>query len=59
MEGYELLLTDEIIVEHIKERRAAGQPVLVGTTSVERSEHLATLLKREGIPHNVLKCKAA
>jgi preprotein translocase subunit SecA len=48
---------DAAIVEHIKERRAAGQPVLVGTTSVERSEHLATLLKREGIPHNVLNAK--
>ncbi|MEI6156108.1 MAG: preprotein translocase subunit SecA [bacterium] len=48
---------DGAIVEHIKERRAAGQPVLVGTTSVERSEHLAGLLKREGIPHNVLNAK--
>jgi len=48
---------DGAIVEHIKERIAAGQPVLVGTTSVERSEHLAGLLKREGIPHNVLNAK--
>ena len=48
---------DGAIVEHIKERRAAGQPVLVGTTSVERSEHLAALLKREGIIHNVLNAK--
>ena len=48
---------DGAIVEHIKERRAAGQPVLVGTTSVERSEHLAALLKHEGIPHNVLNAK--
>ena len=48
---------DAAIVEHIKERRAAGQPVLIGTTSVERSEHLAALLKREGIPHNVLNAK--
>jgi len=48
---------DAAIVEHIKERRAAGQPVLVGTTSVERSEHLAALLNREGIPHNVLNAK--
>jgi len=48
---------DSAIAEHIKERRAAGQPVLVGTTSVERSEHLAGLLKREGIPHNVLNAK--
>jgi preprotein translocase subunit SecA len=48
---------DGAIVEHIKERRAAGQPVLVGTTSVERSEHLAALLNREGITHNVLNAK--
>ena len=48
---------DGAIVEHIKERRAAGQPVLVGTTSVERSEHLAALLSREGITHNVLNAK--
>ena len=48
---------DAAIVEHIKERRAAGQPVLVGTTSVERSEHLAALLKREGVAHNVLNAK--
>jgi len=48
---------DAAIIEHIKERIAAGQPVLVGTTSVERSEHLAGLLKREGIKHNVLNAK--
>ena len=48
---------DAAIIEHIKERIAAGQPVLVGTTSVERSEHLAGLLKHEGIKHNVLNAK--
>jgi preprotein translocase subunit SecA len=48
---------DTAIIEHIKERIAAGQPVLVGTTSVERSEHLAALLKREGVKHNVLNAK--
>ena len=48
---------DAAIVEHIVERRAAGQPVLVGTTSVERSEHLSTLLKRAGVPHSVLNAK--
>ena len=48
---------DAAIIEHIKERIAAGQPVLVGTTSVERSEHLAGLLKREGIKHSVLNAK--
>src|SRR5690606_17071181 len=36
---------------------AKGQPVLVGTTSVEKSELLSTLLKRRGIPHNVLNAK--
>ncbi|MEY4388792.1 MAG: hypothetical protein RLZZ432_511, partial [Chloroflexota bacterium] len=48
---------DAAIVEHIVERRAAGQPVLVGTTSVERSEHLSALLKRAGVPHSVLNAK--
>ena len=48
---------DTAIIDHIKERIAAGQPVLVGTTSVERSEHLAGLLKREGVKHNVLNAK--
>ena len=48
---------DTAIIEHIKERIAVGQPVLVGTTSVERSEHLAGLLKREGVKHNVLNAK--
>src|SRR5205814_6145498 len=36
---------------------AKGQPVLVGTISVEVSEHLAQLLQRQGIPHNVLNAK--
>jgi preprotein translocase subunit SecA len=48
---------DAAIVEHIKERRAAGQPVLVGTTSVERSEHLAQLLTHAGVQHHVLNAK--
>ncbi|MFM8629793.1 MAG: preprotein translocase subunit SecA, partial [Candidatus Limnocylindrus sp.] len=48
---------DAAIVAHIKERSAAGQPVLVGTTSVERSEHLSAMLKREGVAHNVLNAK--
>jgi len=48
---------DAAIIAHIKERSAAGQPLLVGTTSVERSEHLSSLLKREGIKHNVLNAK--
>ncbi|WP_297165814.1 preprotein translocase subunit SecA [Thermogemmatispora sp.] len=45
------------VVREIKERHARGQPVLVGTTSVEKSEHLSHLLSLEGIPHNVLNAK--
>ena len=45
------------VVEDIKERHERGQPVLVGTISVEVSEYLATLLQRQGIPHNVLNAK--
>ncbi|MDB6071261.1 MAG: preprotein translocase, SecA subunit, partial [Verrucomicrobiales bacterium] len=41
-------------VELIKTRQAAGQPVLVGTASVEASETLARLLRREGVPHQIL-----
>ncbi|QDZ42132.1 preprotein translocase subunit SecA [Corynebacterium sp. sy039] len=45
------------VVDDIAERSAKGQPVLVGTTSVERSEYLSKLLKRRGIAHNVLNAK--
>ena len=45
------------VIEDIKERHEIGQPVLVGTISVEVSEHLSKLLKRSGIPHNVLNAK--
>jgi preprotein translocase subunit SecA len=45
------------VVEDIVERHEAGQPVLVGTVSVEVSEHLSGLLKRRGIRHNVLNAK--
>jgi preprotein translocase subunit SecA len=41
----------------IKERHEKGQPVLVGTISVEVSEHLSRLLERQGIPHTVLNAK--
>ncbi len=44
-------------VEKIKELHLKGQPVLVGTISVERSELISELLKRQGIPHNVLNAK--
>ncbi len=47
----------EAVVEDIAERHEEGQPVLVGTTSVEKSELLSKLLKREGIPHEVLNAK--
>jgi preprotein translocase subunit SecA len=45
------------VIEDIKERHEDGQPVLVGTISVEVSEHLSQLLTRQGIPHNVLNAK--
>ena len=45
------------IVEEIKTRHSNGQPVLVGTVSIEKSERLASQLKREGIPHVVLNAK--
>jgi preprotein translocase subunit SecA len=47
----------EALVEDIVERHAAGQPVLVGTVSVEKSELLSVLLQRRGVPHNVLNAK--
>ena len=45
------------IVEDIAERHAAGQPVLVGTTSVEKSETVSGLLTKKGVPHTVLNAK--
>ncbi|HOR06020.1 MAG TPA: preprotein translocase subunit SecA [Candidatus Dojkabacteria bacterium] len=45
------------IVEDIKEHHAKGQPILVGTTSVEKSEILSSMLSKEGIKHNVLNAK--
>ncbi len=45
------------IVQQVKECHAKGQPVLVGTISIEKSELLSKMLKREGIPHNVLNAK--
>ena len=47
----------DAVIADIKERHEAGQPVLVGTISVEVSEHLSQLLQRSGIPHNVLNAK--
>ncbi|MCX6487615.1 MAG: preprotein translocase subunit SecA [Mycobacterium sp.] len=45
------------VVDDIAERYEAGQPVLVGTTSVERSEYLSRQLQKRGVPHNVLNAK--
>ncbi len=45
------------VVDDIAERNQAGQPVLVGTTSVEKSELLSVMLKRRGIAHHVLNAK--
>src|SRR5436190_6890713 len=47
----------QAVIRDIKERHEKGQPVLVGTIAVETSELLAELLKRQGIPHNVLNAK--
>src|SRR5215210_5874789 len=45
------------VIADIKERYEKGQPVLVGTIAVETSEYLSELLKRQGVPHNVLNAK--
>ena len=45
------------VVEDIKESHSKGQPVLVGTVSIENSEKLSSILKREGIKHEVLNAK--
>jgi len=45
------------IVREIKERNQRGQPMLVGTISIERNEHLSELLKRAGVKHTVLNAK--
>ena len=45
------------VVEEIKEAHKNGQPILVGTTSIEKSEHLRGLLTAEGIPHDVLNAR--
>src|SRR4026209_1623741 len=47
----------DAVVEEIKELHAKGQPVLVGTVSVENSELVAEKLKKMGVPHNVLNAK--
>ncbi|QGK71283.1 preprotein translocase subunit SecA [Allosaccharopolyspora coralli] len=47
----------EAVAEDIEDKHRKGQPVLVGTTSVDRSEYLAKLLLNRGVPHNVLNAK--
>jgi preprotein translocase subunit SecA len=47
----------EGVVKRIKEAHATGQPILVGTTSIEKSEFLSELLTKEGVPHNVLNAR--
>jgi preprotein translocase subunit SecA len=45
------------VVDEIEELYRIGRPVLVGTISIEKSEHLSRLLRQRGIPHNVLNAK--
>ena len=45
------------VIEQIKACHAKGQPVLVGTVSIEKNEHLSKLLQKEGIKHNLLNAK--
>jgi len=47
----------EYVVEYIKELHASGQPILVGTVSVDKSEYLSSRLSAANIPHNVLNAK--
>ena len=50
-------IKDRAIVEEVKRVHTSGRPVLVGTTSVEHSEKIHNMLKKEGVPHNVLNAK--
>jgi len=45
------------VVDDVAERHAAGQPVLIGTVSIEKSEHVSNVLNRRGVPHHVLNAK--
>lgn len=47
----------DAIAEAIKEAHAKKQPILVGTTSIEKSEYLSEMLKDAGVPHNVLNAR--
>ena len=48
---------DAAVIESIQDVHETGQPILVGTTSIERSEALSRLISRAGVPHNVLNAK--
>ena len=48
---------DQAVIDDIRTRNANGQPVLVGTTSIEANEHLSSELKKAGLKHNVLNAK--
>ncbi|MDD3170587.1 MAG: preprotein translocase subunit SecA [Candidatus Pacebacteria bacterium] len=45
------------VAEEVKKRHEAGQPVLIGTTSISKNEYLGAILSREGIPHQILNAK--
>ncbi|OGE90894.1 MAG: preprotein translocase subunit SecA [Candidatus Doudnabacteria bacterium RIFCSPHIGHO2_01_FULL_50_11] len=47
----------QALVEQVRERHAAGQPVLIGTVSIEKNELISNVLKRAGVPHQVLNAK--
>jgi preprotein translocase subunit SecA len=47
----------DAVVQEIQQRHAKGQPILVGTVSVAKSEVVSSVLKRNGVPHNVLNAK--
>ena len=47
----------EAIVGEVKEANSKGQPILLGTTSIEKSEQLSNLLKKSGVKHNVLNAR--
>ncbi len=46
-----------MVVKEVKEKHEKGQPVLLGTTSIEKNEFLGALLKKAGVPHEVLNAK--
>ncbi|MBN1325396.1 preprotein translocase subunit SecA [Candidatus Falkowbacteria bacterium] len=47
----------EAVVKEVKARHAKGQPVLIGTISIEKNEYLGKLLEKNGVPHNLLNAK--